>query len=177
MPRDVRSHPDAPDLEQLQNVLLEPITREEIERRREEGEVLVEDLVNERDDLDVRAPMSDEPGEPVDGDVGTAMYRLTQLFGTPQFPEYVAGEDISDRVETTYKYLFRASVEDDVADLPDEWLMTIQDWRVEVGVAVCEWREADEEFTADETVALTAMALAQNVTSEPIQCDYKDIWY
>lgn len=177
MVQDVRSHPDAPDFERIQNLTLEPISQDEIRRRRENGEVLVEDLVNEREDLDVRAPMSDGPGEPVDGDVGTAMYRLTQLFGTPPFPEYMAGEDISDRHEVTYKYLFTAKVEDDVEELPDEWLMTITDWHVEIGVSVCEWRDEDEEFTADPKIALTSMALAQNVTSEPIRCDYKDIWY
>lgn len=177
MPTDVRSHPDAPDLEQLENVVLEPVSQDEIRRRRDDGEELVEDLVNEREDLDVRAPMSEAPGEAVEGDVGTAMYRLTQLFGTPQFPEYVAGEDISDRRETTYKYLFRARVEDDVEELPDEWLMTIQDWRLEVGVSICEWRDGDDELTADPELAVTAMVLAQNVTSEPIQCDFEDIWY
>lgn len=178
MTRDVREHPDAPDLERLQNLVLEPIAQSEIRRRREEGEVLVEDLVNEREDLDVRAPMSDGPGEPVDGDVGTALYRLVQLFGTPTFPEYGAGEDISDRGETTYKYLFRVTVEDDVEDLPDEWLVTIQDWRIEVGVGICEWREDDdEEFTADSTVALASMALVQNITTEPVQCEFEDIWY
>ncbi|WP_276300711.1 hypothetical protein [Halorussus lipolyticus] len=177
MPIDVRSHPDTPDLEKLQNLVLEPVSQDEIRRRRDDGEVLVEDVVNQREDLDVRAPMSDEPGEPVEGDVGTALYRLTQLFGTPPFPEYMAGEDISDRYETTYKYLFHVQLEDDVADLPDEWLMTIRDWELEVGVGICEWRDEDDEFTADADVALTTMALAQNVTSQPVECDFKDIWY
>lgn len=177
MPRDVRTHPDAPDLEQLQNVVLEPVPQDEIRRRREDGEVLVEDVVNEREDLDVRAPMSETPGEEVEGDVGTALYRLIQLFGTPQFPEYMAGEDISDRHETTYRYLFRARVRDEMPDLPDEWLMTIQDWRVEVGVAVAEWREDDAEFDADAGVALTAMALAQRLANQPVECEFKDIWY
>lgn len=177
MPQDVRSHPDAPDLEQLQNLVLEPIPADEIASRRADDEVLLEDVINEREDLDVHAPMSDEPGEPVKGDVGTGLYRLVQLFGTPQFPEYVAGEDISDRRETTYKYLFRARVEDDVEELPDEWLMTIMDWKVRIGVGVAKWGDDDEEFTADSKVALASMALAQNVTSEAIRCDFKDIWY
>ncbi|UPV73587.1 hypothetical protein M0R89_13690 [Halorussus limi] len=177
MPTDVRTHPDAPDLEKLQNLVLEPIPQEEIRRRRENGEVLAEDVVNDREDLDVRAPMSDGPGEPVEGDVGTALYRLVQLFGTPTFPEYMAGEDISDRRETTYKYLFRVELDDDVEDLPDEWLITVGDWKVEVGVGVCEWRDEKSEFTADPQVALTSMALAQNVTTEPVQCEFKDIWY
>ncbi|WP_135851373.1 hypothetical protein [Halorussus salinus] len=177
MPTDVRNHPDAPDLEKLRNLVLEPVSQDEIRRRREDGEVLVEDVINEREDLDVRAPMSDEPGEPVEGDVGTALYRLVQLFGTPPFPEYVAGEDISDRHETTYKYLFRATLEDEVEELPDEWLLTLCDWRLELGVGVCEWRDEETDFTADATVGVTSMALAQNVTTEPVECDYKDIWY
>lgn len=177
MPQDIRTHPDAPDLEQLQNLTLEPVPADEIERRRDEGQVLVEDLVNDREDLDVRAPMSDAPGEEVTGDVGLALYRLVQLFGTPQFPEYTAGEDISDRYETTFKYLFRARVEDDVEEVPDEWLMTIRDWKVRVGVGVAEWREDDEEFTADSKVALTSLALGHNVTNEAVRCDFEDILY
>lgn len=177
MPRDIRTHPDAPDLERLRNVVVEPIPQSEIRQRRDDGEVLVEDVVNERDDLNVRAPMSRDPEEAAEGDVGTALYRLVQLFGTPPFPEYMAGEDISDRHEITYKYLFRAQVEDDVEELPDEWLLVIHDWHVEVGVSIAEWRDEDGEFTADAETALTSMALAQNITSEPIECDYKDIWY
>ena len=183
MPTDVRTHPDAPDFERLQNVVIEPIPAEEIRRRRSEGEVLVEDMVNEREDLDVRAPLSTRPGEPVEGDVGTALYRLVQLFGTPQFPEYAAGEDISDRGETTYKYLFRATV-DDSENLPDEWLMTIRDWRVELGVGVAEWRDRaeggeseDEPFRADARVALTSLALAQQLTASAVECDYENILY
>lgn len=177
MPRDVRSHPDAPDLEQLRNLVLDPVSQDEIRRRRSEGEVLAEDVINEREDLDVYAPMSDDPGETAEGDVGTALYRLVQLFGTPPFPEDAAGEDVSDRRETTYAYLFRVRVEDDAAELPDEWLMTVRDWKLEVGVGVCEWREDGEAFEADPAVALTSMALAQNVTTEPVECEYEGIWY
>lgn len=179
MPRDVRNHPDAPDLGRLGDLVLEPVPQDEIRRRRADGEVLVEDVVNEREDLDVYAPMSDAPGETVDGDVGTALYRLVQLFGTPPFPEYVAGEDVSDRRETTYAYLFDVRVEDEATRLPDEWLMTVRDWKLEVGVGVCEWRDDGEAeaFEADPAVALTSMALAQNVTTEPVQCEYEDVWY
>jgi hypothetical protein len=103
---------------------------------------------------------------------------MVQLFGTPPFPEDMAGEDISDRRETTYAYLFEVRVDDEVESLPDEWLVTIRDWKLEVGVGVCEWREdGDDAFEADPQVALTSMALAQNVTTEPVECEFEDIWY
>ena len=176
---DIRKHPDAPDLESLQDVLVEPIPVEEIERKREEGRVLVEDNVRERDDLNVIAYLSSEPDGSDAVSIGVGLYRLVQLFGTPQVPDYHAGEDISGRTDETFKYLFRARRQDaeEGDELPEEWLFTVHDSHVRFAVSIAEWRDDDGEFTADDKVALTSYALAQQLVAEPIEAVYEDVLY
>lgn len=178
MPIDIRKHPDAPDPESLQDVTVEPVPADEIARKRDSGQVLVEDNVRERDDLDVIAYLSPEPNGEDAVDIGTGLYRLIQMFGTPQLSEYHAGEDISWRTDETFKYLFRASresSEDD--DIPEEWLFTVHDSHVRYAASVAEWRETDDEFVADDQVALTTYVLAQQIVAEPVQAVYEGTFY
>lgn len=178
MPIDIRNHPDAPSLESLQNVVVEPVPRDEIAARRDADEYLLEDNLVDREDLDVRLELSDTPGGEVSQDVGTVLYRFTQLFGTPQLPEYQAGEDISFREETVFKYLFRASTEAAGEDLPEEWLVTVFDYRVGLGVGVATWGDDPAaSFTAERPVAITSLALAHNIANEAVECVYEDVWY
>lgn len=179
MPVDIRNHPDAPDPESLQDVTVEPVPVDEIADERDAGRVLVEDNVRERDDLDVMAYLSPEPDGDDAVDVGTGLYRLIQLFGTPQLSEYHAGEDISWRTDETFKYLFRARREESGDDdLPEEWLFTVHDSHVRYAASVAEWREeGDEEFVADDQVALTTYALAQQMAHEPVLAVYEDTPY
>ncbi|WP_137287134.1 hypothetical protein [Halorussus salinisoli] len=176
---DIRKHPDAPDPEALRDVRVEPIPPEEIERKREDGKVLVEDNVRERDDLNVIAYLSTESDGSDAVSVGVALYRLVQLFGTPQVSDYHAGNDISDRTDETFKYLFRARREDATEDdeLPEEWLFTIHDSHVRYAASVAEWRDEADEFTADDQVALTTYAFAQQLVVEPVEAVYEDVLY
>lgn len=176
---DVRNHPDAPDFEELQDIVVEPIPPAEIEARRADGEVLVEDNVREREDLNVTAPLSEQPGEEVDDDAGVVLYRFTQLFGTPQVPEYHAGEDISWRTDETFKYLLRATHQGDPSEIPEEWLLTVHDSHVRLGASVAEWCDTEPEssFTADAKLALTTYALVQKIALQSVQCVYEDILY
>lgn len=178
MTTDILDHPDAPDLETLGQVVLEPVPRAEIKRRREDGEHLVEDNLREREDIDYHMTLNRQVrGKDQPQDIGTYLYRYVQLFGTPQMPEYQAGEDVSHRTDTTFKYLLAASAPEE-PELPDEWLMTIFDWRVDLGVGVAEWREdPDGALSADTGVALAALKLAHNVGGEPVRCEYEDTWF
>lgn len=181
MPFDIRQHPDAPDLETLGDIVVDPIPREEIIARREDGDVLLEDNIRERDDVDAYPSMETgtQPGGQTafDENVGTILYRLVQLFGTPQFPEYTAGDDISHRTDTTFKYLFRATLDEENDDLPGEWLFTVFDWRVDLGVAIARWGDEGEAITSSHATALTTLLLAYNITTEPVECVYEDIWF
>ena len=178
---DIRDHPEAPPIEELRNFTLVPVAREEIERRRDEGEDLAE--VNLRESRsDVYVEMEPDPTSrgPAD-DVGTALYRLVQLFGTPQFPEFEAGADVSWRDDTTFKYLFRlTTAADDAADreLPDEWLVTVFDWHTQLGVGIAGWSgDGVDPDDYDGAVGLVTLALVTNLVTEPLQCEYADMWY
>ena len=176
---DIRKHPDSPDPALLEDILVEPIPRDEIERKRDEGKVLVEDNVREREDLNVIAYLSSNPDGSEDVSVGVGLYRLVQLFGTPQMPEYQAGEDISFRTDEVFKYLFRAHRQnaDEGDELPEEWLFTVHDSHVRWAASVAEWRDDDEEFTANDQVALTSYMLAQKLGVEPVESVYEDVIY
>mgnify|MGYP006882768229 CR=1 FL=1 len=180
MPVDVRDHPDAPPVEELQQLTLVPVDPSEIRSRFENGEQLRElNVLAERDDLLVN--LTKNPlEEGVNTDVGDALYRLIQLFGTPQVPGFEAGTDVSDREDTTFKYLFRVVTEGEFDDrqLPDEWLVTAFDYRVGLGVGLAAW-ESDDTDPADygDDVNVVSVALLTNVTTEPVQCEYADKWY
>jgi hypothetical protein len=180
MPVDIRDHPEAPPVEELQNLTLVPVDPDEIEQRRADGEELQElNVLEERDDLLVNLTQ-DPLDEGVNTDVGDALYRLVQLFGTPQLREYTAGNDVSFRDDTTFKYLFKVVTEGDVEDrqLPEEWLVTAFDYKVGLGVGVVTWDDDDQdpEDYADD-VNIVSVALLTNVTTEPVQCVFKDKWY
>ncbi len=171
---EIRDHPDAPPVEQLQDLTLVPIPPGEIEQKRADGQTLQEvNLMDDRDDVVVHlntTPMEEE----TNADIGTALYRLTQLFGTPQFPGYDAGTDVSGREDTTFKYLFELQT-GDAEDLPDSWLVTIFDHHVRLGVGLAGWET--DPTTYDGQVGIVSVALAANITTEPVQCEFKDKWY
>ncbi|WP_313690933.1 hypothetical protein [Halorarum halobium] len=180
MPVDIRDHPDAPSLEELHEFTLVPVARSEIESRIEAGEELRElNLREERNDVFVQLTPDPEEGGG-DVDIGMVLYRLVQLFGTPEMPGYEAGTDISDREDTTFKYLFRLVREGELEDgtLPEEWLITVFDTHVDFGVGLAGWSgDGVDPSEYDDDVVLVSLALATNVVTEPVTCEYKDKWY
>lgn len=179
MPVDIRDHPDAPSLEELREFTLVPVARGEIETRFQNGEELRErNLREERTDVSVQ--LNADPGEPGGNlDVGMVLYRLVQLFGTPQVPGFEAGGDVSDRDDTTFKYLFRLIREGEVdGSLPDEWLVTVFDNHVDLGVGLAGWSgDGVDPSEYGDDVVLVSLALATNVVTEPVTCAYEDKWY
>lgn len=182
MPVDIRDHPDAPPVEELRGFTLVPVARETIERRREDGEELREvNLRESRDDVTVELEPDPVSTDRTD-DVGTALYRLVQLFGTPQVPGFEAGSDVSWREDTTYKYLFRLTRQPDGATddrtLPEEWLVTVFDWHLELGVGLAGWSgDGVDPADYDDAVGLVTLALVTNVVTESVECEYEGIWY
>ncbi len=174
---DIRDHPDAPDFEDLEDVLVEPVPQSEIEARREDGELLIEDNVRNREDLNVIAYISGDTEATDTKNIGVPLYRLIQLFGTPQLPEFQAGEDISGRRDATFKYLFRVTHKGDPDELPSEWLMTIHDSHVRFAASVAEWRSDNTEFVADSKLALTTYTLALQLVLEPVECLYEGVLF
>lgn len=171
---EIRDHPDSPDLDELQEYVFEPVPPAEIERRREAGDELREVNLLDHEAVDAHVTL-ENPREKRSIDIGTVLYRLVQLFGTPQFSEYRAGEDISWRDDETFKYLFTVTAQDD----GDEWLITVHDWRVRLGVSLAAWdSEIDGDAPpVDEEDALALLRLVTNVVTEPVLCEHKEIPY
>lgn len=177
---DIRDHPDAPPTEELRDFTLVPVAREAIERKQEAGAELVEvNLRESRDDVYVDLEPDPTSRGPAD-DIGTALYRLVQLFGTPQVPGFEAGSDISWREDTTFKYLFRLTPgeTDDVdRSLPDEWLVTAYDWHTELGVGLAGWSDGDDPAAYGDAVELVTLALVTNIVTDAVPCEYEDKWF
>jgi len=173
---DIRDHPDAPDFDELGEYVIEPVDPEEIRRRRDDGDELREVNLLEHDAVDAYVELEPEPQQPgQETDIGTAYYRFTQLFGTPQFGEFHAGNDLDWRDNETFKYLFTVTREDG----PGEWLITIHDWRVSLGVSLADWASEidgdDPPVDRDEAIAL--LALVTNVAGEPVLCEHEEMPY
>lgn len=171
---DIREHPDAPDLSNLGEFVVEPISPDEIRNRRDDGEELHEVNLLEHENVDAYIELEPNPDKPgMNIDIGTALYRLVQLFGTPQFEEYVAGNDISWRDDETFKYLFEVTRE----ETDDQWLITVHDWRVRLGVSLAGWSSDLDGDTpeVDPGEAISLLALVTNVVSEPVLCEHEDV--
>jgi hypothetical protein len=139
-------------------------------------------------------------------ETGVALYRLVQLFGTPNVPVGVAGAPQSDRESTTWQYLFAVSFDAEGTDVdaPTEFLLSIYDYRTDVSVGLSAWadrgigadRSGDEPAgedgagvrdptgdptgwparIPDETFLVGLVELALNVTEEPVPATYKRLW-
>jgi len=83
-------------------------------------------------------------GRPIasDADASITLYRLVQLFGTPNAPGLEAGADQPQREKRTWQYLFH------VTDHPDEGeerehLLSAYDHRTDLSVGVSEWHHPE----------------------------------
>jgi len=172
---EIRDHPHAPDLAALGEFLMEPVDPAEIRERRDAGEELLETNLLDLDEVDAYVELDDEPAAPGSTDVGTVLYRLVQLFGTPQFEAYVAGGDVSWRDDETFKYLFEVTRQDG----PGEWLVTVHDWRVRLGVSAAAWAEDEdaEPPAIDPDDAIALLALVVRVVTNAVHCEYEDVPY
>lgn len=153
--------------------------------------------IAERFDADDSLEIADLPltvGRQVvpEPETGTALYRLVQLFGTPNVPGVEAGvPDQRTRYRSTWTYLFRVTYDrrpDD--DVPGEFLLAIYDYETDVSVGLAGWRDdgegaVHEPVMADETdvpprvpdeFASDIVKLALSVIEEPVPATYEDVW-
>jgi len=131
--------------QRLQGFTLQPVAPEAIEARLAAGDRLA--VVDLPGRLDRRLH--------VDAGTGTVLYRLVELFGTPNVPGFEAGADQPPRERTTWRYLFETTYEpvpegeigiDDgetaVWATPRECLVAVYDWKTNVSVGVATWEPA-----------------------------------
>lgn len=125
----------------FQRFTLEPVAPETLRERAAAGDLLVTTDVPDYLERQL-AP---------DIDTGPALYRLVQLFGTPNVPGLEAGVDQPDREMTTWQYLFRVTYtpDDGAEDEPPvpapseetEYLLSVYDYRTNLSVGLSRWRE------------------------------------
>jgi len=177
----IRDHPDAPHRQDPADYVVEPVAPDEVERHRDAGEQLVEEPLIDHPALTDYVRVGD-PSEPGNTDIGDLYYRFTQLFGTPNLPEYVAGRDISWRTNDVFKYLLRvykgAQPGSDPAEADAELLVTVYDDDLELGIALAEWHDsADTEVPVDVADALGALAVVVDGVNGAVDCEADGKWY
>lgn len=119
-----------------QTLTLEPVAPGDIEDHAAAGETLVT--------MDIPGHL--QRGLAPDADTSIALYRLVQLFGTPNVPGLEAGADQPGRERTTWQYLFRATHTPDDEEAPDrELLVSVYDDRTNISVGLSEWHDLDDD--------------------------------
>jgi hypothetical protein len=78
-----------------------------------------------------------------DADAAVSLYRLVQLFGTPNVPGLEAGADQPERHERTWQYLFELSYDPEEGDGERTFLLSVYDYRTDLSVGLSEFRPAD----------------------------------
>lgn len=166
---------------------LEPVAPDEIRERADTGQVLVTTDIPEY----LGRPIASE------ADASIALYRLVQLFGTPNVPTLVAGADQPPRRATTWQYLFEVTYRpepgDGSSEVPEErqYLLSVHDNRTDVSAGVSKWtRPRDESdrmvrepsadplpdtrMPADELLAMLVQ-LALSTVEHVVEATYEDL--
>lgn len=169
---------DDEKLEWFERFDLRPVDPATITERVEAGDVLrTVDLP-----LHLGRDLAVEPG------TGTALYRLIQLFGTPNVDVWTAGSDMPERGTTTWQYLFDATFEGEDGDRT--FLFSVYDYKTDVSVGLSSWEEStaggpiaeptdavppgvempDDEFCEG------LVQLGLNMLEEPVPATHKELW-
>lgn len=183
------------DVAWFQQFTLEPVDPEMVRRRAAGGETLR------------TTDIPDHLGRTLaaDVDTGPALYRLVQLFGTPNVPGLEAGADQPDREATTWQYLFGVTYTPGEADptIPvpaeeTEYRLSVYDYRTNLSVGLSRWSDPVQETDPDGDVGRVAaeptgeavpgedlpdeeflVALVQLVLSaveHPVEATYGELW-
>lgn len=172
---------DEDDVEWFRRFDLVPVAPERVRRLFDEDRVI--------ETLDVPAYL----GRPllVDVETGTALYRLIQLFGTPNVSGLEAGAEMPERERTTWQYLFEARYEPPDGD-ERTFYLSLYDHKtdVSVGLSTVTGPEPDADRRVrepsgeppsgldvpDEEFLVGLVQLGLNVLEEPVPATYKDLW-
>lgn len=139
----------------------------------------------------------------VEADPGTVLYRLVQLFGTPNVPGFEAGGVSHERSVTTWQYLFDVTYEPPEndegnasertgSDAPISLLLSVYDYKTDVSTGLSTWIEDDAQRAALDPIESAGRAslasipnkeflegvvqLVLNMTEEPVQATHKQLW-
>lgn len=135
-------------------------------------------------------------GHPAETDceTGVALYRLVQLWGTPNVPGRTAGAMELDRDRTTWQYLFDVEYdrrEADESSVPSSFRLSVYDYKTDVSAGLSGFGEPDggdwaiEEPQEAAVPSVTpppddflkgVVGLALNMVDEAVPATYKELW-
>lgn len=172
---------DLADLDWFQHFTLSPADPASIRARLDGAEVLVT--------TDLPAYLGRELV--VDEETGVALYRLVQLFGTPNVPGLEAGAAQPARNRTTWQYLFDVAYEPP-DDEPYAFTLSVYDYGTDVSCGLSAFVEPDGEperrvyepvgdplegieFPGDDFL-VGVVQLVLNTVEEPVPATYRELW-
>lgn len=170
------------EAEEFERFTLEPVAPETVREELDEGALAVVDVPEYLGRKLV-----------VECETAVGLYRLIQLFGTPNVPGMEAGREELDRDTTTWQYLFRVSYDHEIdEDAPSEFLLSVYDYKTDVSVGISEWVASDEAGTVhgpigdaavhpevsmpNDDFLETVVQLVLNMVEEPVPASYQDLW-
>lgn len=127
-------------------------------------------------------------------ETGVALYRLVQLWGTPNVPGRTAGALEVERDRTTWQYLFDVDYEprpEDGQEIPESFRLSVYDYKTDVSAGLSGFGEPDEgdwaivepHGSAVPSVTLPpdaflegVMALTLNMVDQAVPATYKELW-
>lgn len=130
-------------------------------------------------------------------DTGVALYRLVQLFGTPNVPGLEAGARQPERERTTWQYLFQTTYTPGEGEPPvpapaveTEYLVSVYDYRTNLSVGLSEWQERPDDRIAaepsdapisngtlpDEGILVSLVQLVLATVEHPVSATYQQLW-
>lgn len=175
---------DADRLDWFQRFTLRPTEPSEINRRLGDGRAL------ETTDIPTYLGSKAE----TECETGVALYRLVELWGTPNVPGMTAGAIQFERDRTTWQFLFDVDYErrpEDETAVPDSFRLSVYDYKTDVSAGLSGFGETDDRVGTvrepGEAVASSVtpppdeflegvMGLVLNMVDEPVPASYKEYW-
>lgn len=129
-----------------------------------------------------------------DCETGVALYRLVELWGTPNVPGMTAGAMELERDRRTWQYLFDVDYDprpEDGEAVPDSFRLSVYDYKTDVSAGLSGFgptgndvgavHEPSEDVVAPVSVPPDeflegVMALALNMVDQPVPATYKELW-
>lgn len=186
---------DSDDLAFFKRFTLEPVEPTKIESHLDSGKHL--------STLDIPAHLDRQLV--AGAETGTALYRLVQLFGTPNVPGRTAGASQRERETTTWQYLFQVTFDregkeeesqsprEEIENSPEEFLLSVYDYKTNVSTGLSAWHPVDEENRmirepTDDLAAcpevsppsddflISVVQLVLNMIEESVPATFKGLW-
>lgn len=175
---------DAERREWFSRFTLTPVAPGDLEARLSAGESLAT--------TDIPAYLSQKAH--TDCETGVALYRLVQLWGTPNVPGRTAGDVRIERDRTTWQYLFDVEYDRrdaDEPDVPDSFRLSVYDYKTDVSAGLSGFGAASGDVGTvhepseapvpavelpPEAFLVGVVGLVLNMVDQPVPATFKELW-